>query len=424
MFSFDEMPIPNLNYRGLEAELSEEEQAIQDVAHRFATDVMRPIATKVDRMSAEDAVASGSPLFDYYKQVQESGLLDIETMASLSNAEKARMIPLIFEELAWGDPGLVLGSMVTSFPAYAARMTKDEGLIEQFDGRLGCWLASQPDRGSDMVDIDGNELSPGNKQNHPNLHARIDGNEVVVTGQSSAWVSAAPYAETVLAFIPCDYGDGLFNDDGTLPHISLLIDLNDSKINKGKPLEKLGLRTLPQGEIYFDDVRVPMRNVLASKDQATGNFMGTLTFANMEMGFTFTGVARAAYEHALAYAHERKQGGTEIINHQSVRMRLFDMWRKVEACRAMAHRAAQYNFSTNGPHLLASVTSKTFVTQNCLEVCNDALQLFGGNGLTQEYPMEKLLRDARASLIGDGENNVLSLKGMSWISKWYKEVKQ
>lgn len=421
MFSFDEMPIPTLGLSGLDADLSEEEKAIQESAHRFAEEVMRPIAAQLDKMSAEEAIAPESPLFSYYKQVKETGLLDIETMATLSNEEKGRLLPIIFEELAWGDCGLVLGSMVTSFPAYAARLTGDEELIKQFDGRPGCWLATQPDRGCDLVDMDGDEIYPGSKQNRPNLQARIDGDVVVVTGQSSAWISAAPYAETVLAFMPCDFGDGLYNDDGTLSHISLLIDLDDPKVSKGKPLDKMGLRTLPQGEIFFDEVRVPMKNILSKGAQATGSFMGTLTFANMEMGLCFTGVARAAYEHALAYVHERKQGGTELINHQSVRMRLFELWRKVESARAMARRVAQYNFSANGPHLLASVTSKTFVTQTCFEVTSEALQLFGGNGLTKEYPLEKLLRDARSSLIADGENNMLSLKGADWISKWYKK---
>ena len=420
MFTFDRMPLPTLGISGLDGNMSEEEKAIQENAHRFAQDVMRPIAEKLDKMSAEEVIADGSPLYGYYEQIQQAGLMDIDAMAALSDEEKGRLLPLIFEELAWGDCGLMLGSMVTSFPAYAARLTGNSELIEQFSNRPGCWLATQPDRGSDLVDLDGQIIAGGTKQNQPNLHVRVAGDELIVTGQSSAWVSAAPIARTCLAILPCDYGDGLYRSDGTLNHISLLIDLEDPGVSKGKPLEKHGIRSLPQGEIFFDEVHVPMRNVLAQGDEAVGNFMGAVTFANMEMGFSFTGVARAAYEHALAYVHERKQGGTELINHQSVRMRLFNIWQKVEACRAMARRAAIYNFSDNGPHVLASITSKTFVTQTGYEAVSEALQLFGGNGLTQEYPMEKLLRDARASLIADGENNVLNLKAATWLSEQYR----
>ena len=159
---------------------------------------------------------------------------------------------------------------------------------------------------------------------------------------------------------------------------------------------------------------------ICPREQAMPSFFGALTFGNMEMAATFTGVARAAFEHALAYVHERKQGGAELIEHQSVRMRIFDMWRKVESSRAMSQRVFQYNYGPHGPHLMASITSKTLVTQNAFDVACEAMQLFGGNGLTTEYPVEKLMRDARASMVEDGENNLLSLKGGSWLSKWYR----
>jgi acyl-CoA dehydrogenase len=96
---------------------------------------------------------------------------------------------------------------------------------------------------------------------------------------------------------------------------------------------------------------------------------------------------------------------------------MFNLWQKVETARAIAHRVFNYNYSSNGPHLLASVTSKTFVTDTAFDVASEALQLFGGNGLTKEYPIEKIMRDARASMIEDGENNVLKLQGMNWLSE-------
>ncbi len=100
--------------------------------------------------------------------------------------------------------------------------------------------------------------------------------------------------------------------------------------------------------------------------------------------------------------------------------RVFDLWRRVEAARALTQRVFDFNYSSNGPHLLASVTFKTFVTETAFNVASDALQLFGGNGLTKEYPMEKLLRDARAAMIEDGENTMLSIKGMRWLSQWHQ----
>jgi alkylation response protein AidB-like acyl-CoA dehydrogenase len=421
MFVVDQIELPQLGLRGLEADMSEEERAIQDSAHRFAEEVMRPIAEKLDKMTPEEVVAEGSPLWDYLRQIRESGLLDLEMIGAMSDEDKSRFIPIIFEELAWGDSGLTLLAMVTSFPAFAAYATGDPELIERFGDKIGCWLGTQPERGSDVVDFDATEIHPGTRQNRGGLHARIEGDEVIVNGQSSAWVSAGPVAECTLAYFGCDYGDGLFKEDGSQNLIAMLIPFDLDGVSKGKPLDKLGQRSLPQGEIFFDEVRVPLKYVLAQKDAATASFFGALTFANMEMAVTFTGVARAAYEHALDYVHERKQGGVPIIEHQSVRLRLFGLWQKLEACRALAHRVFNYNYSSNGPHVIASMTSKTFVTQNAFEIASEALQLFGGNGLTREYPIEKLLRDARASLIEDGENNVLGLKTASMLSAVYKD---
>ena len=169
-----------------------------------------------------------------------------------------------------------------------------------------------------------------------------------------------------------------------------------------------------------DEVRVPGKYVSAAGEDAITSVTAALTFANMEMAATFTGVARAAYDLALAYTHERIQGGAPIIKHQSVRLRTFNLWQKVETARALAHRVFSYNYSNNGPHLLASVTSKTYVTDTAFEVASEALQLFGGNGLTREYAIEKIMRDARASMIEDGENNVLKLQGMNWLSEAYQ----
>jgi alkylation response protein AidB-like acyl-CoA dehydrogenase len=135
------------------------------------------------------------------------------------------------------------------------------------------------------------------------------------------------------------------------------------------------------------------------------------------MGATFTGLAQAAADLALDYAHERVAGGVQIIQHQSVRSRLFHMFRKVEISRAVTRRGLNFNNDPQlgTPSLCAAMFSKTTGTQNAFEVTSDALQIFGGNGLTKEYPIEKMLRDARASLIEDGCNEVLAIKGGSYL---------
>jgi acyl-CoA dehydrogenase len=189
-------------------------------------------------------------------------------------------------------------------------------------------------------------------------------------------------------------------------------------VSRGKPLEKLGQRALPQGEVFFDAVRVPMMNMVIPPEMYAMGMELTLCTANGYMGSTFVGCARAAFEMALEYAKQRVQGGVPIIQHQTIKMKLFEMFRKVEAARSLNRRVVLYNIVNNPffgaapgsfPAVHYAIASKVTSTQTAFEVATEALQVFGGNGLSQEYPIEKLLRDARASLIEDGTNEVLAL---------------
>ncbi len=137
-----------------------------------------------------------------------------------------------------------------------------------------------------------------------------------------------------------------------------------------------------------------------------------LALANASMGTIFVGLGRAAVEHAIAYSKERIQGGRPIFEHQSVKARLFKMFSQVEAARALARRVYVYN-STHPPLVHYSIASKVFCTNTAFEAASGALQIYGGNGLSREYPIEKLVRDARASMIEDGCNDLLSLVGAS-----------
>src|SRR5690606_24714435 len=134
-----------------------------------------------------------------------------------------------------------------------------------------------------------------------------------------------------------------------------------------------------------------------------------LCMANAGMGTTFVGCARAAFELAVEYAKERVQGDTPIIMHQSVRSRLFRMYQKVEMARSLNHRIVRINMTRTQPLLTLAIASKVTSTEAAFEVSSEALQIFGGAGISREYPIEKIFRDARISMIEDGCNEVLGL---------------
>jgi alkylation response protein AidB-like acyl-CoA dehydrogenase len=129
------------------------------------------------------------------------------------------------------------------------------------------------------------------------------------------------------------------------------------------------------------------------------------TSGAMNVAAIATGVAKAAFDHAFDYARSREQGGATLIAHQHVRWRLWEMWRKLETCRASVRRGAAYNFSEQGPHLLASITAKTTATQAAFEVAMEAIQIFGANGLARDFAVERLLRDIAVCLI-QGEKTI------------------
>jgi len=172
----------------------------------------------------------------------------------------------------------------------------------------------------------------------------------------------------------------------------------------------MGQRSLPQGEIYFDNVRVPKRFAVALRDEYYGNMASAWSYAGTHMSQVFTGVARAAFEHALQYCHERRQGGQRLIDHQLTRWRLGDMLRRVELCRSVARRSLAYARLSPQSHPYVTASAKVTVTQEAMKIADEALQLFGGSGTSREYPVEKLYRDARLALIEDGENYVLTMR--------------
>ena len=391
----------------LEVTLTDEERAIRDTAHRFAEEVMRPAGMALDKLSdPADVIAKGSILWDLFKQYGDLQLDAFEAGNEMSMVQRARLRFLISEELGWGDSGLAISFGVGGFHKMFAQMSGRPALIDRYGAPdnhdIGCWAVTEPDHGSDSLTV--TERHFGDPKLKANCVAQRDGDYYVINGQKSAWVSNGTIAQVATLFCTVDPNQG-FKGGGVC-----LVPLDLPGVSRGKPLDKLGQRALNQGEIFFDNVRVPADYMIVGPDAYAMVVETVLTLANASMGATFVGLGRAALEHAVNYAKERVQGGVPIFEHQSVKARLFKIFAQVEAARSLAWRVMIYN-TTNPPMLQYSIASKVFSTNTAFEAASLALQTFGGNGLSREYPVEKLLRDARASMIEDGCNDILSLVG-------------
>jgi alkylation response protein AidB-like acyl-CoA dehydrogenase len=403
MSNYFELPLT-----GLQDPLSEMEAMVQMQCRKFAKTVLRPIGIELDKMNPEAAIAPDSPLWGALEKASELGLR-VTALAELPPVEATRILALASEELSWGDAGIAGAILVGHMPVLYSMIAGNTAMAEYCEGKRGCWAITEPDHGSDQLDASGAVSAVNGNYGRPNCIARIEGDKVVINGQKSAWVSGAMTAEVCALYCHAEV------DGKTLPGIAVIVPLDAKGVSRGKPLDKIGLRGLNQGELYFDNVEVPIENLLAGPDTYIDFAHQTLAAANPHVGTMFIGVARAAYEHALAYAHERIQGGVPIIQHQHVQFCLFEMFRKIEAARALVMRAMIYNATAEKPALHGSIASKVTATQTAFEVASEAMQIFGGNGVTKEYPMEKLLRDARVGLIADGINEVLSMKGGSML---------
>lgn len=392
---------------GAEPEFSDTALAIQATVRRFAGEVLRPLGRQLDRMTAEAVIAPDSPLWAMYGQFAALGF-GVDDLLALPPAERARTMAILFEELGWGDAGLAISIGAGLIPAMISAILGNgfcRGIAS--DTRLGCWMITEPDHGSDTLDPARMIFHSEGEYGRPNCVVSLKGDELVITGQKSAWVSNGTIGQVGILYAACDAGSGPDTRNGAV----VIVPMDTPGITRGKPLEKMGQRALNQGEIFFDDVRLSKDHLLAGPDQYQQATYLVHTLANGLMSAIFTGCARSAYDQALAYAHERKAGGVPIIRHQSVAQRLFHMFRKLEASCALSRRVLHYNFDAPVMALQAAMAAKVTATQTAFEVASEAIQIHGGNGLTRDYPVEKILRDARASMIEDGCNEILAIKG-------------
>jgi alkylation response protein AidB-like acyl-CoA dehydrogenase len=237
----------------------------------------------------------------------------------------------------------------------------------------------------------------------------------VIAGQKSAWVANGSIATHALVLVCVDPSAGM-NGTGIA-----VVPLDVPGVSRGKPLEKLGERALNQGEIFFDEVRIPEHYMLVSAEMFTAVSGGTLTRTAASASAASCGVARAAFEEAFGYAQQRIQGGVAIAEHQLVQRRLFEMFAKLQAARSLS-RLVHEQLSAGRAAASNSLAAGLFCTHAAFELASDAVEIFGGMGLAKESVVEMLFRDARTGLIAHGTRDVLALAGFRHLVQRSREV--
>jgi len=398
-------------YLELNLDLTDEQAALRDAVHQFAREVVRPRTVELDRLpTPEEVIQSGSVLWEVFRKAYALGYHTILIPESHGGLGLSPLeLALVFEEMGWASIGFSLGMGVACFPAFFGSMLDDERILETFvrpfaadkEARIiGSWGITEPDHGSDA-------LMAGTKQfRDPGICCQVratqDGDSYVLNGQKAAWISNGTIATQCTLFCTIDLSQGMAGGG------ICLVPLDLPGVSRGKPLKKMGVRDLNQGEIFFENVRVPREFMISDPESYEPMTDLTLATANAAMGMIHLGAGRAAFEEALQYAKERIQGGKPIAEHQIIRAKLFEMFMNIEAGRALARAAMVYNYSNTPPVLEYSIASKVFCTETAFRCASEGVQILGGNGLSREYIMEKLFRDTRAGLIGDGTSEILA----------------
>ncbi|MCD6569844.1 MAG: acyl-CoA/acyl-ACP dehydrogenase [Deltaproteobacteria bacterium] len=402
-----------LDLNSVNLELTEEHEALKQTLRKFAMDNLRPAAIELDKMSPEEVIKEDSLFWQNMKKIHKNNYhtaLIPEELGGIGLDPIA--LHILFEEFAYASIGFAVALGVDFFPSYMSALIiaeypeLEDMIIRPFANDMecrltGCWAITEPAHGSDI--LMSNTPYFRDPKVTQQLVGKKQGNEWVLNGQKSAWVSCGPTAAQASVFFGIDPSMGMAG--GAIA----IVDLDQKGVTRGKPLDKLGQRELPQGEIFFDNVEVPENRILCDQEAYEEMTSLILGVANAGMATYGLGAARAAFEEALTYSKERVQGGKPLCEHQDVQKKLANMFLKVEAARQMSRSVMNYNLTCFPPLTGYSIASKVFCTNAAFEIVCDAMQIFGGYGLSKEYLIEKLFRDIRATLIEDGSNDSLTL---------------
>ncbi len=398
----------------LDITLTEEQKTIRKEARKFFMEVWRPAAVKLDKLAdPRDVIAKGSIYWDVMRESYRQGYHRTRYPKAMGGLELDTLTgTLLSEEMGYAAADLTISMGCHGFPYNFAMLSGKPELmklaqqfVEDNEAKFtGCWAITEPDHGSDWILWQGEYAS--SPKVTPQVRAVKKGKEFIINGQKSAWVSNGTIASHAALFLAIEPAVGMSNCG------IAVIPLNLPGITRGKPLNKLGQRALNQGEIFFDDVHMP-EEYMVCQDPATYSMFAeaTLTGANAGMGTCFVGCAQSAFDEALQYCQQRVQGGKPIFEHQIVKSKLFDMFISVEAARSLERRVVMYNAANPPGAIQYSIASKIMGTETAFRVASQAIQLFGGYGLSKDFVIEKIFRDARAAMIEDGVNETLALAG-------------
>jgi alkylation response protein AidB-like acyl-CoA dehydrogenase len=321
---------------------------------------------------------------------------------------------MIWEELGRSGAGfaasLLPGAAVQQLIALLAPHNKE--LVDRYvhpyardtTGRkISAWGSSEPNVGSD-----GSNYYDTNIRHHTSAVRK--GDRYIINGTKSNFVSNGGIADVYLVFACVDPSQGLRGSG------AFVIPGDAKGVAREKAINKIGLRTLNQAAVFFDDVEIPEHYMIFPPgDDYPMLHNAIITVGNLGVGYLAVGLMRAAYEAALTYSKERVQWGKPIFEHQMITKKLFDVFTAIEASRAFLWKASWLAETSFPGDLKMSLAAKIYATEQPVRHTAEMVQVLGGYGISKEYPLEKYARDAALLPIMDGTNQTLLIKAAALL---------
>ena len=364
--------------------LSDEHQAVREAVRAVCDAKVAPAAAEVDAQArfpqeAYDAlVASDFHAAHVPEEYDGAGADALATAIVIEEVARAcassSLIPAVNK---LGTMPLLLSASSELKRAYLPKVASGESMFS--------YCLSEPEAGSDAAGM--------------KTRAVRDGDEYVLNGVKR-WITNAGVSDfyTVMA---------VTDPDASAKGISaFVVEKTDDGVTFGAPEKKLGIKGSPTREVYLDNVRIPAGRMIGEEGTGFATAMRTLDHTRVTIAAQAVGIAQGALDYALGYVQEREQFGKPIASFQGLQFMIADMGMKVEAARQLTYAAAGRSERGDSDLTFFGASAKAYASDVAMEVTTDAVQLLGGYGFTGDYPVERMMRDAKITQIYEGTNQV------------------
>ncbi|MDX6356107.1 MAG: hypothetical protein QOF98_3010 [Streptomyces sp.] len=363
---------------------SEEHDMLRDAVRSLAEAKIGPFAAEVDEQARFPQEAR--------EALEANDLHAIHVPEAYDGAgADALSTVIVIEEVARVCASSSLIPAVNKLGSLPVQLSGSEELKQKYLGALArgegmfSYCLSEPEAGSDAAGM--------------KTRAVRDGDAYVLNGVKR-WITNAGVSQyyTVLAVTdPEKRSKGIS---------AFVVEKDDEGVSFGAPEKKLGIKGSPTREVYFDQVRIPADRLIGAEGTGFATAMKTLDHTRVTIAAQAIGIAQGALDYAKGYVKERKQFGKAIAEFQGIQFMLADMAMKVEAARQLTYAAAAKSERTDADLTFFGAAAKCYASDVAMDITTDAVQLLGGYGYTRDYPVERMMRDAKITQIYEGTNQV------------------